>query len=335
MRIVIFPLRAHLIARMNSKYLIATLALCLPIAAQSQITFDHGNSSWGASGTFTAVGGDTGSTTSATPAFYSGAHVSGVYTFGFANTAAPTGTSDFNLSSTVLPATTALTLTFSNVTAAPNYIAITGGDITAYNYNATTDKLTLTTSTVDPVASASDTDGTALGSAFGLILDYGGSNDLSGTVFQTNMYWGDVASVASDYSGDTPIASVNADGFDGIAATFIAHLSLEFLQANGINSPSDCIALVQKAGGNYNITIIREVHAGANAFDDVGYTYIGASTFDLDGSGNDDYVKATYSNSVWSDGNIGITAVPEPSTYALILGALSLAGIAIRRRHRS
>lgn len=54
---------------------------------------------------------------------------------------------------------------------------MTSGALTAYSYNATTDKLTLTTSTVDPVASASDT-GNALGSAFGLILDYGGSKDL-------------------------------------------------------------------------------------------------------------------------------------------------------------
>ncbi len=320
---------------MNPKYLVAALVLSLPSVLQSQtIALDVANSSWGASGTFTAGSGDTGATTSANQAFYRGNNSSGLYTFGFANNASPSSTSDYNLSSTVLPATTALSLTFSNVTSAPNYIAITGGDITAYNYNATTDKLTLTTSTVNPVASASDSDGSALGSAFGLILDYGGSSDLSGTVFQTNMYWGDMAASASGYSGASPIAGINADGQDGTSATFIAHLSVAFLQANGINSPSDCVALVQKSGGSYSITIVRELHAASDTFGLDGYTYEGASTFDLDGSGNDDYVKATYSNSSWSDGNIGITAVPEPSTYALILGALTFVGMVINRRRR-
>lgn len=149
------------------------------------------------------------------------------------------------------------------------------------------------------------------------------------------MYWGDMAAEASGYSGDSPIAGINADGLNGTSATFVAHLSVGFLQANGINSPNDCIALVQKSGGNYNITIVRELHASSNTFGDVGYTYEGASTFDLYGSGNDDYVKATYSNSVWSAGNIGITAVPEPSTYALIMGALSLVGLVAHRRRRA
>lgn len=321
---------------MNPKYLVAVLALCFPTAALSQITFDGSSSMWGAGNSFSEAGTPGSWRTDVTPdgttAYAGGGSDGTFYVFGFANTT-PGATATYDLSSTDLSAGTSLDLVFTGLSAAPNYIAMTGGSLTAYSYNSGT--LSLTTSTVNPVASASDTTGNTLGSAFGLILDYGGSTDLSGTVFQTDMYWGDVSAMDNGYSGDTPIAGINADGQNGTSATFIAHLTVAFLQANGINSPNDCIALVQKSGSSYNITIMRELHASANTFGDVGYTYEGASTFDLDGSGNDDYVKATYSNSVWSAGNIGVTAVPEPSTYALILGAVCLAGVAVRRRRRS
>ena len=321
---------------MNQRLLVTIFALCLPSTSLAiAISFDHASSSWGGSGTFFDVGGGnigTSALIGGTTAFASGNTDGTFFSFGFANTA-PSSTAHYNLSSTDLTVGTSLNLVFTGLSSAPNYVAITGGSLTAYNYNSGT--LTLTTSTVNPVRSASDTTGSTLSSAFGLILDYGGSTDLSGTVFQTNMFWGDVDTAASDYSGDTPIASVNADGYDGFAAEFIAHLSVEFLQANGINSPNDCIALVQKTGGSYNITIERELYADTNPYGNEGYTYIAASTFDFDGSGDDAYVKATYSNSVWSDGNIGITAVPEPSTYALILGSLSLIGIVVHRRRRA
>lgn len=319
---------------MNLKCLVGVLALSLPTAALAQISFDYSSSSWGASGTF-AGSGTAGQTVSATPGYYSATNGAGGFTFGFTNSASPSATADYDLSSTVLTAGTSLSLVFTGLSEAPSYVAMTGGNLTAYSYNSGT--LSLTASTIDPVASASDTTGSTLGSAFGLLWEYGGgSNDLSGTVFQTDMFWDDIASMPDGYSGDTPIAGINANGQNGTSATFIAHLSVAFLQANGINSPNDCVALVQKVGGSYSITIVRELHASSNTFGDEGYTYIGTSDFDLDGGGDDDYVKATYSNSVWSDGNIGITsAVPEPSTYALILGALSLVGIVVHRRRRA
>lgn len=321
---------------MSYRYLVGIFALCLPYTALSQITFDGSSSSWGAGNSFSDFGSPGAWRTDVSPdgttAYASGSSDGTYFTFGFANTT-PSATADFDLSSTDLSAGTTLSLVFTGLSAAPNYVAITGGSITAYSYNSGT--LTLTASTVNPVASASDTTGATLGSAFGLILDYGSSNNLSGTVFQTNMYWGDMDGVVEGYAGDSPLAGLNADGFNGVEASFVAHLPLPFLQANGINSPADCIALVQKVGSSFTLGISRELHADSNLFDDVGYTYAGASVFDLNGGGIDNYIEATYSNASWSDGNIGITAVPEASAYALLLGALSLAGTTQRRRRRA
>jgi len=313
--------------------LIGLLILTAPIVGLSQITFDGANSTWGSGNAFSDMTTPGVWRTDITPdgstAYAAGATSGDFYVFGFANQS-PSATAHYDLSGTDLSAGTVLTLTFTGLSAAPNYVAMTGGELTAYNYNAGT--LTLTTSTVNPVASASDSDGSTLGSVFGLLLDYGSGNNYSGTVFQTDMYWGDITGMVGGYAGSSPTAGINANGINGQSASFIAHLPVSFLQANGINTPNDCIALVQKEGNRYNITIIRELHAGTNMFGDVGYTYEGTSNFDFDGTSNDDYVKATYSNSVWSAGNIGIAAVPEPSAYAAILGAFSLIGMLIYRR---
>lgn len=275
----------------------------------------------------------TGSGPSATNAYGGGATVNETqYVFGFADNFV-TGISNYNLSATDLSAGTTLHLVFKDLTAAPKYVAFTGGALTSYTFDSGSGTLNLTASTINPVASASDSGGGTLNSAFGLMIETGGSLDFGGTVFRTDMYWGDISALAS-YDGTNFTAGLNADGQNGELTSFYAYLPLSVLSAAGINSPADCEAALQKSGvDGVALDISRDLYAPSDPnYAGGGYTYIDDSTYDFDGSGTDDYILATYSNSSWSDGNIGVTAVPEPSTYALILGALSLVGIAIHRR---
>jgi hypothetical protein len=117
-------------------------------------------------------------------------------------------------------------------------------------------------------------------------------------------------------------------------------LPASYLSANGINAPDDARAVVQKTGGATpvvlnNLTI--DIYGPANpgfVGQSTPWNYIGASSFDFDGDGvADDFVVATYTNSSWSDANIGLaSAVPEPATYAAALGTLALLTALWRRR---
>jgi hypothetical protein len=300
-----------------------------------QITFDAGSSSWGAGGVFNS-GAVLTSGLAATGAYYGGAQAdANTFVFGLTSFAgAPTQTSHYDLSGTSLTAGTALTLSFTGLSAAPDFIAYTGGALQGYSYSGGT--LTLTVSTINPVASASDTTGNTLGSAFGLLLRSGSAQNYGGTVFRTDMFWGDVT-VMQNYAGTSFIAGINASGQNGATATFAAYLPISFLNTHGIFSPADCEAYLQKSSvaGVQLSGITREVYAGANpGFPGEGtvWTYGGASAFDFNGGGNDNFVLASYSNASWSDGDIGIAAIPEPSAYAAGLGALALLAAARRRR---
>lgn len=314
------------------------LAVASLVSAQ---TFNFGSSSWGTGGTFsgTASGGSLLASGTTPNGIYYGTSQPDANTFvlGLVNTSSPTGlTSQYNLSG-AMAAGTSITLAFTGLTARPDYIAYTGGSLTSYSYNSTSGTLTLTTSLVNPVASASDATSNTLLSAFGLMIVTGSSRNFNGTVFQTGMFWDDVDPLAN-YSGTNYVAGVNANGINGQTASFYAYLPTAFLQANGITEPDDAQAIVQKSTGAgivlSNLTI--DIYAAANpgfTGQSTTWNYIGASSFNFDGvAGNDDFVLATYTNASWSDANMGITAVPEPSTYAAIFGSLALLTALWRRR---
>jgi hypothetical protein len=298
------------------------VSLCLFAAANSasgQIAFSTAGSIWSTSGSF--VGNDSTGQLAGGGAYYAAGQADpSTYVFGLLGSPV-SGTpliSNYNLSGTSLSSPTNLTLRFTGLSAAPDFVAYTGGDLQAYSYSDGT--LTLTVSTINPVASASDPTGGTLGSSFGLMIRTGSTQNYGGTVFRTDLYWNDLR-ILQNYSGTDFIAGLNAAGQNGTTATFAAYLPLSFLNAQGIASSADFGAYVQKSSGSG----IPLSGLTRNTFTSE------ATTFDFNGGGVDSFVLATYSNSSWSDGNIGISAIPEPSTYAALLGAGALL-IAWRRR---
>ncbi len=317
----------------KSTAIIVLLMLVMAGVIHAQVAFDYGSSSWGGSGAFSGSA-SAGATVSGSQAYYGAIQAdTDTYVFGFSNTATPSTTASYNLSSTVLTSGTALTLTFTGFSAAPLYVGYTGGALTGYTYNSGT--MTISATTTNPVASASDTDGTTLGSSFGMMIVTGGTHDFQGTVFRTDMFYQDLTPL-EDYTGTSFIAGLNASGIDGQTGTFNAYLPITFLNSVGIYSPQECEARLQHENvSGTPISITREVYAGTGA-DPFGggplYTWMGVdSTLDFDGSGADNYILATYTNDSWSQADIGVIAVPEPSTYAMIIGSFAF-GLAIWRR---
>lgn len=319
-------------------------ALALGQAAPAQ-TFNAASSSWGTGGTFQVGGSPDGGVLLANGTTPNGLYFgsaqpdANTFVFGLTSAANITSTANYNLSG-ALAAGTNLTLTFSGVNSRPDYIAYTGGALTAYSYNSTAKTLTLSTNTVDPVASASDPTSNLLQSTFGLMIVSGSAHNFAGTVFQTGMFWDDVSPLAN-YSGTSFLAGVNANGINGQSASFYAYLPTSFLGAAGITEPDHARAVVQKSTGSGTVlnNLSIDIYAAASPSlpaQQTTWLYRGASQFDFNGGGNDDFIVATYTNSSWSDANMGIVvAVPEPATWTALLGSLALLTALRRRRAKN
>lgn len=248
---------------------------------------------------------------------------------------APTSPTDINpsLSGTDL-AGAPVHLTYTGLTAAPSYVALVGGTIQSYVYDAGTLSITATPGSVAATASTS-----GLSSALALMIETDPAHDFGGSVFRTDAYWGDLTNLSGLYPGSSPLVGLNVNGLHGSTVTFDAYLTTAYLASIGINSRSDVIGYVQKAGTSFEVALMTTLmtaggfnpHLDGVLYDQFG----GASSFDINGGGLDDVIKATYANSSWSSGNIGLLGaapIPEPSTYGLSLAGLALAGAVIRRR---
>ena len=101
-----------------------------------------------------------------------------------------------NLADTDLPAGTELKLKFTYDFGPVRYIAVNGAEITAFTHKMPDWEgpgcITITAKTVDPPATASDTDGSLVGSSFGMMIEMGGEYWYEGAIFLTDALWSDV-----------------------------------------------------------------------------------------------------------------------------------------------
>lgn len=227
-------------------------------------------------------------------------------------------------------------LTYTGLTAAPSYVALVGGTIQSYVYDAVAGSLSITATPGSVTATASTS---GVSSALALMIETDPAHNFGGSVFCTNAYWADITTMDALYPGVMPVVGLNVNGVHGSKVTFDAYLTTAYLGSIGIFGKSDVRAYVQKNGVAFEVAMMSTLYNQGGVdphMDGILYdTFGGASVFDLDGGGLDEVIKATYANASWSSGNIGLvaaSAIPEPSTYGMMLGGLALAAAVMRRR---
>ena len=158
-----------------------------------------------------------------------------------------------NLADTDLPAGTELKLKFTYDFGPVRYIAANGAEITAFAHKMPDWEgpgcITITAKTVDPPATASDTDTPLVGSSFGMLIEMGGEYWYEGAIFLTDALWSDVNQ--PQYTSPwEPVAAFNA-GQDGASVNLTSYMPLSLANGRfGIWRPQDLSAAILKEDGS-------------------------------------------------------------------------------------
>ena len=188
-----------------------------------------------------------------------------LYRIAFTNSAPPAegmpSVQEANLADTDLPAGTQLKLKFTYDFGPVRYIAVNGAEITAFTHKMPDWEgpgcITITAKTVDPPATASDTDGSLVGSSFGMMIEMGGEYWYEGAIFLTDALWSDVNQLQYTSPWE-PVAAFNVAGQDGASANFTSYMPLRLL-ANALAFGVLRIFLLQSLSEDGSLALFRAV----------------------------------------------------------------------------
>jgi hypothetical protein len=236
----------------------------------------------------------------------------GAFVFAFAKEA-PTGPSSYDLSTTDLTNRTPLVVSLSGITTPPRYLYYTGGELVSYVVDTNAGTILLEASVVTPAPSTGNPGGNVLRAAFGLVIETSPQPDYRGSVFRSDIFWEDLGPPVDYGMPSTIVAGLSASGEEGALASFTGFFPADFLRESGLGQPSRCMAYREDATGVVALGVNRVVYSATpprNPFPPSvdGFTLITdeASPFDFRGSGYADTLVATFSNSRWSQANVGI-----------------------------
>lgn len=317
-------------------------------AVRAQIAFDPSNSGWAGTASFVTVGSGDSVLHVAVDQFSepNGAllSVTSGTTFGavLQGTSGPLQPGQLQvfseLASTPLAAGTPVQLSFTGLIGSPSYVVVFGGGVSQYSYSGGT--LTLTATTGHLAQTESNSGGGAFQQGFAVFIETDPNFNFGGTLFRTDAYWTDFGKMIAGFPGAQPTVGLSIAGIQGNPVNFDVYMTLAYLASIGLESTADARAWVQKYGTSFELPLTTSLYTPSGdyneallgvAFDNFG----GVSTYDLNGGGADELIRASFSNNSWSVGNVGIIAVPEPSTYGLAFGGLALGLAAWRRRRKA
>jgi protocatechuate 3,4-dioxygenase beta subunit len=216
------------------------------------------------------------------------------YTFGFASKETPGDTSaaDYDLSATDLVPGTIMTLNFSYEFGPIRYILINGAELESFKHKMPDydgpGEFSMTVSIADPAASASDPDGSLLGSAFGFHIEMGGEFHYEGSVFVSDVFWQDIYLAKHTQPWD-PVLAFNVDGQAGQSASFAAYLPKWVIEERfWVNKPSEVRAAILKEDGSLNFITGSTVEGDSFVGGDFQRLQFKGREFPLDDAGNVD-----------------------------------------------
>lgn len=238
---------------------------------------------------------------------YAGGSMDGdVFHMGFQSSPPGSTNNNEDVQGTALDAGTSVTLAFTkDASDYINYIAM-NADVTAgvSFVQLTPTTFTVSFTVVDPVLSQSGD----LGAAFGMGINISTNTavDYGGSVFVANLCPGDVTDPINPASG---AMTINAQGSNGVTATFVMYASTNWMTAVGMTSPAMAAGYFADTNG------VRTALPPGFTMTANGYYNLEAGV--LTNGANGDAYAFELQNGEWSAHDLGIATITNSSAITI------------------